>query len=139
MGRFEMDIRRFLRDFNHVSTTVLGNALETGLNDVMDEWKRESTDVAPLKKGTLRRSIKAELEGGGLEREGVIIANATERWKRGRFNYAYYIHNVKEEIKFPSTPGTIAKFLDKPAEDNEKRWMNILERTLQQEVKRAGW
>lgn len=134
----ELDLSGFINKINTTAESIAKGA-RTGMHDVLDDWKRESTDLAPMDKGTIRRSIDTEIEGDGLDLEGSITANATEKWGDGRFNYAYYIHEVKGDIKNPTTPGTIAKFLDKPAEDNEKRWQKMIENAIEEKIKKEGW
>lgn len=139
---FEFDVRDLAYKLSRAKNTI-GNGVKTGMHDVLDDWKRESTDLAPLSEhgGTLRKSIFTELEmSDGISAEGQIGANATESSRNyGRFNYAYYIHEVGGSIKNPTTPGTIDKFLDKPAETNEDRWLEMVEKEINKELKKDGW
>lgn len=137
---FEINLDKFANKLVSASDTI-GIGVKTGMQDVLDDWKREATDLAPLDKSTLRRSIFTELEvGKGLNVKGTITANATEKSKGyGRFNYAYYIHEIGGDIKNPTTPGTIDKFLDKPAEDNEDRWLELVENEIEEQLRKDGW
>lgn len=137
---FEINLDKFANKLISASDTI-GIGVKTGMQDVLDDWKREATDLAPLDKSTLRRSIFTELEvGKGLNVKGTITANATEKSKGyGRFNYAYYIHEIGGGIKNPTTPGTIDKFLDKPAEDNEDRWLELVENEIEEQLRKDGW
>lgn len=137
---FEINLDKFANKLISASDTI-GIGVKTGMQDVLDDWKREATDLAPLDKSTLRRSIFTELEvGKGLNVKGTITANATEKSKGyGRFNYAYYIHEIGGDIKNPTTPGTIDKFLDKPAEDNEDRWLELVENEIEEQLRKDGW
>lgn len=139
---FEINLDKFANKIVAAGDTI-GIGVKIGMQDVLDDWKRESTDLAPLSEhgGTLRKSIFTELEvGKGLNVKGTITANATEKSKGyGRFNYAYYIHEIGGEIKNPTTPGTIDKFLDKPAEDNEDRWLGIIEDEIEDQLRKDGW
>ncbi|NGQ95498.1 HK97 gp10 family phage protein [Brevibacillus sp. SYP-B805] len=123
---FELDVTKFIRALDG-ATEAIARGAKRGLHDALDDWRREATDVAPLDKGTLRRGIDTQIEGDGLDLTGEISAVAIEDSRKGRFNYAYYLHEVKGEIKNPTTPGTIAKFLDVPAEQNEKKWLDMIE------------
>jgi hypothetical protein len=136
--RLEFNIIKFIRTLD-ATEEMIAKGAKRGLHDALDDWKRESTDVAPLDKGTLRRSISTEIDGKGLELTGEISANAIESGSKGRFNYAYYIHEVKGKIANPTTPGTLAKFLDVPAKKNEEKWLRMIENEIQDEVKRSGW
>lgn len=139
MRQFELDLSRFANKLSKAGD-IIGKGVKIGMYDVLDDWKREATDLAPLDKGTLRRSITTELAIGGKTFEGTIAANATERsGSYGRFNYAYYIHEVGGEIKNPTTPGTIDKFIDKPADENKDRWLKLVEQEIEKQLRRDGW
>lgn len=117
------------------SPEATARGAKRGMHDALDDWVRQSRDIAPIDSGTLRRSITAHLsEGSGLNLEGTVSANATERWRGGRFNYAYYIHEVSEH----AVTGE-AKFLDKPAQENEQKWREWIEDEIKDELKKAGW
>lgn len=134
----EIDLAKFAAALEKVPETVY-TAAKRGMHDALDEWQREATDIAPLDKGTLRRGISTQIEGEGPDMVGEITAVAIEDSGRGRFNYAYYLHEVKGEIANPTTPGTEAKFLDIPAEKNEKKWVREIEAEIADELKRNGW
>lgn len=135
---FELDITKFERALQEIPDITYA-AAKRGIHDALDEWKRESTDIAPLDKGTLRRGIDTHIEGDGADMVGEVTAVAIEDSGNGRFNYAYYLHEVKGTIANPTTPGTEAKFLDIPAEQNGKKWMRDIEAEIKQETKKHGW
>ncbi|MDO0940543.1 HK97 gp10 family phage protein [Brevibacillus laterosporus] len=106
----------------------------------MDEWKVESVDVAPLDKDTLRRGISTEVRQKNGEVSGEISAVAIEttpKWPN--FNYACYIHEVKGDIKNPTTPGTVAKFIDAPADERKQKWLKDIEDGVKAEVQKLGF
>lgn len=137
-----LDLSQFAKDLENCRVEI-GAAARNAFHDIMDDWKREAVDIAPLDKGTLRRAIHYRTEnktGRSLNVEGWIRANATEesaKWPR--FNYAYYLHEVKGEIKNPTTSGTEAKFLDVPAERNERQWIQQLENEIKAKIRGAGF
>ena len=136
---FEFDLTKFQRALEKVPEVVYA-AAKRGMHDALDDWKREAVDVAPLDKGTLRRGINPgdiEQDSGGLT--GEISAVAIEDWNGKRFNYAYYLHEVKGHIANPTTPGTVAKFLDEPAEKHADKWMRDIEAEIEAEVKKYGF
>lgn len=131
---FEFDLTPLLHLIEK-SPEAAARGAKRGLHDALDDWVREARDIAPIDKGTLRRSITAhEVEGDGLNLEGTVSANATERWRDGTFNYAYYIHEVTEHA-VTGDP----KFLDNPAKENENKWRGWIEDEIRDELKKAGW
>ncbi|MBG9548517.1 hypothetical protein [Cytobacillus firmus] len=141
MGRshsgFTLDLSPLV-DLLERSPEAAARGATQGMRDIKDDWKRVSRDVAPLDTGNLRRQIDGKVEGSGLESTVEIEANATN--SKG-FNYAYYIHegHMAEAGKQLRHPGTIEKFLDVPAEQNEERWKNMLEDEIREQLEREGW
>jgi hypothetical protein len=124
-----------LIDLIRKSPEAAARGAKRGLHDALDDWVRQSRDIAPIDGGTLRKSIhKNPIEGSGLNLEGTVSANATERWRGGTFNYAYYIHEVTEHA-VTGDP----KFLDNPAKQNEQKWRDWIEDEIKDELKKAGW
>ncbi|UKS30156.1 HK97 gp10 family phage protein [Paenibacillus sp. HWE-109] len=137
-------IGTFFRGYGRRLADAAGNGARTGLEDVMDEWKAQSTDLAPLKHGTLRRGIHSvvDVESGKLT--GEISVTAIESGHGGTFDYAEYIHDVFPQVhgksfKNPTTSGTIPEFLDKPMEDNGERWKRELEAAIRDGIRRRGF
>jgi hypothetical protein len=135
----------FFRGYNRRLEQAIDEGSKNGIYDVLDEWKRESVDLAPLKFGTLRRGIKAELISRGNETlTGQITATAVESNAGGRFDYAAYIHDVfpqkhGDSFKNPTTPGTIPRFIDVPLEENGAKWAAAIEREIQNTLRRRGF
>lgn len=133
------DMRRLMRALDGAAETIATGA-KRGLHDALDEWQAESTDIAPLDKGTLRRGFKSDISNKGRNLVGEVTVNATEKSrKHGRFNYAYYIHEQDAGGKSLRTPGTEKKFLEIPLKENEDKWLADIERQIQAELKRKGW
>ncbi|MFT4413191.1 HK97 gp10 family phage protein [Fredinandcohnia humi] len=134
---FEINLDDFIEDLID-SADAIKRGAGRGLDDVADLWRVESRDLAPLKTSRLRDNIAKKVDKENLV--ATVSANVYEKSKKWpRFNYAYYIHDVKGEIKNPTTQGTIAKFLDKPLEDNEDRWLRHIESQIQNELRGEGW
>jgi hypothetical protein len=143
-----IDLSRFLNAIEEASQ-IVGDGAKRGLHDVMDEWLIKSRDVAPLDKGTLRRSMSTDIKGSGIDLTGEISAAAIEvakkgKWAGQRFNYAYYLHEVYpkkhgESFKNPTTPGTIPQYLDKPAKQNEDKWKQHIEKEIEKALREKGW
>lgn len=118
-------------------TATLERGAKRGLHDALDEWKRLSTDLAPMEYGPLRRSIKTEVNGEGLDMDGVIAASA----KNGTFDYALYIHDRYPHSTFrdPTTPGTIPEFIKKPGDENRDDWIRMVEDEIKAELRANGY
>jgi len=130
---FNFDLSQLDRALRR-SPEAVGTALLNGLTDVKNDWKAESVDAAPIDSSNLRRQITAEVftEGNGSGVE--ISANATRGSRR--FNYAYYIH---EENAGGKNVSGEKKFLDKPAQQNQQKWMEWIEAEIESELRRVGW
>lgn len=133
-----VDFAKFRQALEKAPETVF-RAAKRGMHDALDEWRQEATDIAPLDKGTLRRGIDTRIDRDGLDMVGEISAVAIEDSGRGRFNYAYYLHEVKGAIQNPTTPGTEAKFLEIPAKKYGKKWARDIENEIKVELKKDGW
>ncbi|GIP55250.1 HK97 gp10 family phage protein [Paenibacillus vini] len=136
---FDFDISQ-LAELIEKSPEVAAEAARIGMHDVLDAWKAEAVDVAPIDEGTLRRTITVEqIEGTGANLTGSISANAVVNTRSGRFNYAYYIHEEDAGGKNLRTPGTVKQFLDEPAKKNERKWQQHIEDEINSGLERAGW
>ncbi|NHN31132.1 HK97 gp10 family phage protein [Paenibacillus agricola] len=151
-NRIEIDISRsrsltqrlfgvFSRNYTRRLEDALEQGARNGTADVLDEWKRESVDLAPLEFGALRRGIDTNTEQSGSKLGGVITSSAVSKKGRKRFDYATYIHDrfPRTSFKSPTTPGTIPKYLDKPLADNGAKWAKMIEAEMKAEAKRRGF
>lgn len=136
----EIDVSRFTQALEDAAAAIADGA-KRGMHDALDDWKRKATDIAPIDKSTLRRSITiGEINQNGLSMEGDISANATEQSRSGRrFNYAYYIHEQDAGGKTLRVPGTEKQFLDVALQRNERKWIDGIEREIEDELRRRGW
>jgi hypothetical protein len=137
---FDIDMRQFERAIRNAPEVILAGA-KRGMHDVLDEWKAEAVDIAPIDKSTLRRSIKAGSikRLRGLNLVGTITVNAVETYSGGRFNYGYYIHEKDAGGKRLRTSGTEKKFLDVALKRNEDEWKRQIENEIKTELRRRGW
>lgn len=140
MIKLEFDAREFFDAMRGTPSAFVDGAI-TGMHNVLNDWQMQSRDVAPLDTGTLRRMIETKLDSQyGLNLTGRISANAYKgMYGAKRFNYAYYIHEVKGDSFKGRRPGTIGKFLDDPAKKSVERWQEQLEADIMRELERRGW
>lgn len=142
----KMDFSKLREELN-VAADIMGDAIQRGVEDVLDEWRADAVDVAPIAPsgGTLRRSISVgKVKRDGINVRGDITANAIEvaprgKWAGRRFNYAYYIHEKDAGGKKLRTPGTEKKFLDVALDRKEKRWIDDIETEVRDALKGRGW
>lgn len=129
---FELDLGP-LRQLLAKSPEAAGRGARQALDDIKDDWVRQSRDIAPLDTSNLRQQIAGEVEGQELNSKVIVTANAAQKG----FNYGYYIHEENAGGKSLRTPGTVKKFLDESAD--EAKWRRWLEEEIADELKRAGW
>jgi hypothetical protein len=134
---FELDLRQLVQLIRR-SPEAAGRGATTAMRDIKDDWKREARNVAPLDTSNLRRQIDGKVDGAGLNSFVEIEANAMNS---KQFNYAYYIHEggMAADGKSLRHPGTVEEFLKQPAEQNEQRWADMLEREIREQLEREGW
>jgi hypothetical protein len=137
----DIDIRGLTRALE-TATGLVRTAARTSIEDIMDDWQRESVDLAPVDTAALRRSIHTRIKQGttGASVTGTIHAKAVEAapgW--GNFNYAYYIHEVKGDSFQGRISGTKGRFLDIPAEQHEQQWIRSIEQEISRKIREAGF
>jgi hypothetical protein len=135
---FSLDLSPLLKAIEQ-SPEAAGRGAKRGLDDVKDDWVRESRDMAPIDSGNLRRQINGEVDNPGLSGEIVVSVPAMSKWRGRPFNYAYYIHEENAGGKSLRTSGTVKKFLDESAVMRESTWQKMLEKEIEEELKRKGW
>jgi len=134
----------FFRGYQRRLEDAIDEGSRIGTGDVLDEWKREAVNLAPLDKGTLRRNIKTELVTHGDTVSGEISASVIETRNGRRFDYAAYLHDEYplkhgETFKNPTTAGTIPRFIDKPLEEHGAEWAADIERGIKETLRRRGF
>lgn len=135
-------ISRFSRRYESRLNDAIDDGARTGTHDVMDDWKRQATDLAPLKTGDLRRGIETDVAHNGKTWTGEISSTAITVRGGRRFDYATYIHDTfpekyGESFKKPTTAGTIPRYLAVPAEENEAEWARMFEAEIKAALKRG--
>jgi hypothetical protein len=129
---FELDLGP-LRHLIAKSPEAAGRGARQAMDDIKDDWVRQSRDIAPLDTGNLRRQIAGEVEGRELNLKTIVTANAAQKG----FNYGYYIHEENSGGKSLRTSGTVKKFLDESAD--EAKFKRMLEEEIVEALKGAGW
>lgn len=134
---FKLDLTPLKKAIAH-APELAGKAAIQALDEIKDDWVREARDIAPLDSGNLRKQIKGKVDVDGLNSSVIVTGDAVNRTKGyGRFNYGYYIHELKAEGDKLRTPGTVYKFLDESIDENH--WQGFLTKRVLAALRRVGW
>lgn len=130
-GKFILDVRELQKALAR-SPKAVSTGLTSGLNDVKNDWLTESEQIAPLQDGHLRESLEGTVDD--LTLEVGVKGSDLKRTSGKDFNYAAYIHDYEGRAVTGEK-----KFLDVAAQTNQAEWGRMLERSLESELKKAGW
>ena len=114
------------------SVEATGEGLRDGLNDVKNDWLTESEQIAPIQDGHLREALDGTVND--LSVEVGVKGSDLKRTSGKDFNYAAYIHDYEGRAVTGEK-----KFLDVAAQTNQTDWERMLERSLENSLKKAGW
>lgn len=114
------------------SVHATGEGLRDGLNDVKNDWLTESEQIAPMQDGHLREALDGTVND--LSVEVGVKSSDLKRTSGKAFNYAAYIHDYDGRAVTGEK-----KFLDVAAQTNQADWERMMERSLENSLKKAGW
>lgn len=124
--KMEFDFDAFFKSLDWTKIEVQMGAA-TGMHDATDDLLRESRELAPLKKGTLRQTSGTDVR---ITKEGVtgeVYFNASEKTASGdTVNYALITHELGESFKHPTTPGTQPKYLERPLKERADTYRKMI-------------
>lgn len=136
MSNFELDVSNFVSKLTVTETKTLANAL-TSTQDVMDDVKRISSEIAPIDSSRLRKSVETSVK---LEPRGIIGEikfSAVEESKKGKFNYALWLHEQEYNLgdKSQAAPGTDGyevgnKYLERPLKGESEKYVKMWAETI---------
>lgn len=139
--KFEFDIRS-VEKFVETASGAVGEGALNGVEDALEYWQLEATNLAPIGRykgrrgGNLRARIDRttpKMDSRGIS--GSVVANAFN----DGFNYAYYLHNVAGEKGYDArTPGTVLDFLEESKKQGETRMIKLIEDAIESELQRKG-
>jgi hypothetical protein len=136
---FKLHVDEFVRDLIATREDIRQNTHNT-MDQIKDNWVQEARDITPVKTRVLREEIHGTVEGIGMDSKILVTGNATNSSKGYRsFNYGYWLHEVAPSSTNLSTPGSVLKFLDQSARENEVKWMGWLEDDVRQAARRRGF
>jgi hypothetical protein len=134
---FEINGDEFLQHLAVIEMRTV-KAAQRATHDAVDDLARISQNIAPIDKGTLRRSVDKDVRIDGTKVIGEVSFSATEESSGyGRFNYALWTHEMDYELgdQSKAAPGTDGyevgnKYLERPlkgeAEKYIKWWIDAI-------------
>lgn len=124
----EFDISDFLIKAQSNVTNVM-QAGKVGVQDSIDDLARIATNIAPIDKGTLRRTVDTKAKASGDSVIGEVSFSAVETSKRGRFNYALWTHEMTYKLgeQSKAAPGVDGysvgnKYLSRPLYGEQSKY-----------------
>lgn len=129
MSNFEFDASDFLVHLDTKDKNTERNA-RVAIQDSLDDLKRISSEVAPIKDSTLRKSVKTKVNDDPLGISGEVSFSAIEKHGNKSFNYAYWIHEEDYNLgeRSANAPGTDGyhvgnKYLERPLKGESERYI----------------
>ena len=130
MANFEFDASDL---FNHLTDKERRTlqVQEIAVQDSIDDLKRISSEIAPIKDSGLRKSVTTETEitAGGVV--GEVHFSVLEKTGDGTFNYAYWTHEMDYNLgpRSAAAPGTDGyhvgnKYLERPLKGESQKYVN---------------
>jgi hypothetical protein len=140
-GSFNFDLSDFLQGVNLTQANVK-EAAKRGIHDSMDDLKRISVNIAPIDEGDLRRSASYRVTPKANSIVGEITFNVTtESAGYGRFNYAYWTHEMDYNLGEQSSqaPGTDGyevgnKYLERPLKGEAEKYVRWIAEEIRDSV-----
>lgn len=133
---FTLDASDFFRKMDKAFDATNKSLVES-MHDSVDDLKRISTNIAPIKESILRKSAKGKVRTNLNSIVGEVSFHAVE----DGFNYAIWTHEMNYNLgeKSKAAPGTDGypvgnKYLERPlkgeAEKYVKWWKEAVEKEL---------
>ncbi|WP_230460670.1 hypothetical protein [Paenibacillus larvae] len=99
------------------------------MQDSVDDLARIATDIAPIDKGTLRRTVDTKVKASKDSVIGEVSFSAVETSRRGRFNYALWTHEMTYKLgeQSQAAPGVDGysvgnKYLSRPLYGEQSKY-----------------
>jgi len=111
-------------------------AAERGIELATEDLLKKSTHLAPLDKGTLRKTAGRNIRHTETGVVGEVYFHVAEQDKNGNpVDYALYTHELGERYKNPTTPGTQPKYLERPLKENEAQYKQMIAEEVRKGLK----
>jgi hypothetical protein len=141
MSGFDIDFSDFERHLTQKTEQILEVEL-TAMHDTTDDLARISSNIAPILKSTLRKSVDTKVR---VSKAGNVIGwvtfSAVEDSASGRFNYALWTHEQDYELGPVSrgAPGTDGyevgnKYLERPLKGESEKYIEWVAEAIRKEL-----
>lgn len=141
--RIDFDFKLDMKKLEAVAGQVR-KAMELGMNDVVDDLIRTSSDTTPILKGTLQKAWSRNVRWLSASKiEGTVGYRADE----GGFNYALWTHEYDyklgaESLKKPGGTGMSGKhypvgnkYLTRPLEGEKQAYHDHIAKEIREELR----
>ncbi|AYA78605.1 hypothetical protein DOE78_18845 [Bacillus sp. Y1] len=127
------------------TNVAVKEAAKRGVHDSMDDLKRISVNIAPIDEGDLRRSASYRVtpKADGVVGE-LTFSVTTDSPGYGRFNYAYWTHEIMENLgpKSKAAPGTDGyevgnKYVERPLKGEAEKYKRWIAEEIKEAVDRS--
>lgn len=141
---FTIDISEMFNDLDFTKVSTKEGA-KIGMHDSMDDLKRISVNIAPIDDGDLRRSASFRVTPKANSIVGELTFSVTtESAGYGRFNYAYWTHEIMENLgpKSKAAPGTDGyevgnKYVERPLKGEAEKYKRWIAEEIKEAVDRS--
>lgn len=137
---FDFDASDFFAHLNVKEKNIL-HAGKEAVQDSLDDLKRISSEIAPIKDSGLRKSVTTETEVTVDGVVGELNFSVTEKTGNKRFNYALWTHEMDYELgnQSKASPGTDGysvgnKYVERPLKGEAEKWVNNWARNIAKET-----
>lgn len=142
MANFEFDVDGFLKSLDFTDKKVR-KAAEQGMEDAVNDLVRVSSDIAPIDKGTLSKSVDSKVY---WTLGNSVVGEVSFSIREGKFNYALWTHEEvykhgEGTLNNPPAQGMSGKsyyagrkYLERPLKGESDTYRNHIAETIRKEL-----
>jgi hypothetical protein len=136
----EFDASDFFRKTRAKEVTTT-KAMVESMHDTTDDLARIAQNIAPIESGVLRASAKATVKPYPKSVVGEVTMSAVNKEGNGRFNYAYWTHEMDYNLG-PISAGAPGKdgynvgnkYLERPLKGESQKYVNMWAEDMRKEL-----
>lgn len=143
MSELKLDFSDLLKGMSFTNVAVK-EAAKRGVHDSMDDLKRISVNIAPIEDGDLRRSASYRVTPKANSVVGELTFSVTNESGAGRFNYAYWTHEMEYKLgpQSQAAPGTDGydvgnKYVERPLKGEAEKYKRWIAEEIKEAVDRS--